>query len=50
MVEYALLTARPALDAMVGEVSGFVHSVNWFVVGCLVLGFFTLRFLFTPRV
>jgi hypothetical protein len=50
MVEYALLTAGPAFHAIVGEVSSFVDSVNWFIVGGLVLGFLTLRYLFTPRV
>jgi uncharacterized membrane protein YuzA (DUF378 family) len=50
MVEYALLTAGTSVRVMYSQAVTSVGSINWVIVGALVLALITCRMVFTPRV
>ena len=49
MVEYALLTAGTSLHMLVADVTARLASVNWLLVGAIVVGLFTVKLLLTPK-
>ncbi|HTK43172.1 MAG TPA: hypothetical protein VL287_16420 [Gemmatimonadales bacterium] len=51
MVEYALLVSHNALGTLATQVSSWMDSVNWTMVGAIVAGLLFVRFaLKAPRV